>query len=180
MHANIIGFVTIPSLHSSPMNLIFPRDFLLSILWSALASNSALQLLRSRCLKVHGFPSLVFALGASSHSLWQRRAYIELYFGSSRAFSKTRKMTPFKILSEWSSTSKRSSLNFSNFSGVSLLSIPRTRRKMSSSLSWERASRLTVEGGTQRLAEMARLSSLPPMTGEAPPVLVGPSVVDLI
>jgi hypothetical protein len=62
-------------------------------------------------------------------------------------------MTPLKVLGELSPTAIMSSLNFSNFSGVSLLRIPRTLRKSKSSRSsGESASRLKLEGGTQRFA----------------------------
>lgn len=71
-------------------------------------------------------------------------------------------MTPLRITSELSSTLSRSLLSFANFSGVSLLRIPRTFLKMRSFLlSGVSASRLTVEGGIQRCSvDRERISSL--------------------
>lgn len=74
----------------------------------------------------------------------------------------TSNITPLRITSELSSTLSRSLLSFANFSGVSLLRIPRTLRKMKSfRFSGVKASRLTVEGGIQRRSvDRERLSSL--------------------
>lgn len=74
----------------------------------------------------------------------------------------TSNITPLRITSESSSTLSRSLLSFANFSGVSLLRIPRTLRKMKSfRFSGVKASRLTVEGGIQRRSvDRERLSSL--------------------
>lgn len=71
-------------------------------------------------------------------------------------------MTPLRMTSELSSTLSRSLLSFANFSGVSLLRIPRTLRKMKSfRFSGAKASRLTVEGGIQRRSvDRERISSL--------------------
>ena len=62
-------------------------------------------------------------LGTSSLNFLHNWAYIELYLGSSKAFSNINKMTPFKIGVESRPRLISSSLNFSNFSGVILLSI---------------------------------------------------------
>lgn len=75
---------------------------------------------------------------------------------------RTKKITPLRITWELSSTLSRSLLSFANFSGVSLLRIPRTFLKMRSfRLSGVSASRLTVEGGIQRCSvDRERISSL--------------------
>nr|CAI5865197.1 unnamed protein product [Callosobruchus analis] len=64
--------------------------------------------------------------GASSDSRLHSCAYIDEYLGSSSAFSNIRIITPFKITVDCRSMRSKSSLSFLNFSGVSLLRIPRT------------------------------------------------------
>lgn len=88
-------------------------------------SNSVRHLLSSSSLKVQGWPG-GSKLGASSLRRLHSCAYIDEYFGSSSAFSKMRRITPFSTLSESNSSPSRSSLSFWNFSGVSLLRMPRT------------------------------------------------------
>merc|ERR1719264_1215536 len=97
---------------------------------AALFSNSSLHLLSSRRLKVVILDSGGSKLGAWSDSRLHSCAYMELYLGSSRAFSNISKITPLKITFDPVPMMLRISvINFSNFSGVILLRIPRILRK---------------------------------------------------
>lgn len=71
-------------------------------------------------------------LGTSSLNFLHSCAYIELYLGSSNAFSKIRSITPLKMLGESSPREINSSLSLRNFSGVILLSILKKTREWES------------------------------------------------
>lgn len=100
-------------------------------------SNSCLHLLSNNSRKTQQVSFSVFPVSFCliEHNCLQtclhNWAYIDEYFGSSRALSKMRMMTPFRILRESSCKSNKSLLNFLNFSGVSLLRIPRTYKNKS-------------------------------------------------
>merc|ERR1719410_986346 len=114
----------------SSSNSLLAVDFSYSAaIWTRF-SNSSLHFLSKRRLKVQALLAGGSKLGAFSTRNLHNCAYIDEYLGSSRAFSKIRTITPFNKVEESRPTLKTSLINFSNFSGVNLLRIPRTFLKM--------------------------------------------------